>query len=291
MTKTKEETVNDKNNYGITSEVKEELIKLSRKIEEGDLESNELTAQITDDIAQAFVILAKAVEEELITDKDLAIYLARIIRKLTLGKIKSIHKTKRKPKTFFDLVLDAIIKNLVRADLNRKIQEEQQKQNSVDDLIRDLEAAVSRLRTDPSLDSDVNDLRLMEDVMAVGQKMAALERNGNLSNRKVANSLFSGTTAYASVGGNKGFASLSSLKAEMVNESWSEMNEIDLNQASRVVGEENPGKRHNSLKEILSSSEVHTPSGPNDVPTTDSTKQFKNKKNLEWENAVSFNRK
>lgn len=284
--------LDEKNNYGITSEVKEELIKLSRKIEEGTLESNELTEQITDDIAEAFVILAKAVEENLITDKDLAMYLARIIKKLTRGKVKSVNKTKRKPKTFFDLVLDAILKNVVRANLNSKRQEEQKKQNSIDDLIRDLEAAVSRLRSDPSLDSDVNDLRLMEDVMAVGQKMAALERNGGLSNKKVAASLFSGTAAYASVGGNKGFASLSSLKAEMVGESWSEMTEIDLHQASRVVGDETPEKRHQLLKEALTVSESHSsPSGPNDIPTTESTKQFKNKKNLEWEQSLSLARK
>lgn len=286
------DNLDEKNNYGISSEIKEELIKLSRKIEEGTLEANELTEQITDDIAEAFIILAKAVEEGLITDKDLAMYLAMIIRKLTRGKVKSINKTKRKPKTFFDLVLDAILKNVVRANLSRRSEEERKKQSNVNDLIQDLESAITRLRNDPSLDSDLNDLRLMEDVIAVGQKMNALERNGGLSNRKVANSLFSGMAAYASIGGNKGLASLSSLKAEMVNESWSEITEVDLNQASRVVGEGNQEKRHQLLKEALGvASEVVKPSGPNDVPTTESTKQFKNKKNLEWEQSLSLSRK
>ncbi len=277
----KKEPIPESNENSEIDEVKSELIKLAKKIEKGELEKNELTEQITDNIAEAIMLLARAVELGAISDDEMLNYLTKIIRKLTKGKYKTLKNRKKKPKTIIGIIANIILKHFAQQNA-RDQAAKAQKEPMANKLAADLEAAVADLIASPSLDSDVNDVRLMENAIAVIEKMSAL---ANFNTKGLSNLLSKAARAYANVSGNKGITDLSTLKAEMANSSWSEVNEIDYESVGRYVGEAN---EKTSIKETLASkiSEAQIPSGPDNVPTTETAKELKARKNKEWEQSM-----
>ena len=285
---------NQPESHGVTTEIKEELVKLGKDIESGELGSKNLALNevMTTDIAKALIAIGKAIEAGTITDEELAILLAKVLKRLSRGRTQSLMKKKKAPRTVFDLVLDRIIKVFAQKQLEQKRNRELTEPGSlVKNMINDLEAAITKLQNDPRLDSDVNDARLIEDVLAVSQKMAALSGRATGATRGVSGLMMSGMAASASVGGLKGIATLSTLKAGMATESWNEATKINYGQVSGLVSAES--EQSESMQERMQrqSAKAQASYGPNDIPTTDAVKEFKQQKNAQWEQSAASLRK
>ena len=280
--------------HGITTEVKEELVKLGKKVESGELEGNSLALSklMTDDIAQQLINLAKEVEQGDIGNEEIAMRLAKFLKSLSRGKVKSLKKRSKAPKTVFEMIIDQMLKTFVQNNINQKNGVKLKQDTLIKNLISDLDSAIVRLSTDPKLDSDINDVRLIEDFLAVNEKMASLMNRATSATKGLASRMFKATLATSAVGGIKNIATLSNLKTGMVTESWNDANVIDFDQARGAVSPDSHHElesAHEKMQRLfmLKSAEAHSPSGPSDTPITEAAKELKEKKNLEWEQSAA----
>ena len=185
-------------------------------------------------------------------------------------------------------VLRNLIENKMRLNKNK---EQNQPNNTVTNLINELDNTINSLVSAPRLDSDMNDIRLIEDVIAINQKMAALSGKVSASAKGMSLKLISAMSAMASVGGFKGIGTLSTLQAGVANESWNNSNKINYHSISGYV--DDVAEASNSLQErmqkkfIEKSASLNKDYGPKDVPITEEAKKLKEKRNLEWENSLS----
>ena len=264
------------------------------KIEAGEIGSDQLSKMMTEEIAKELVALAQDIESGKIADEDLAKFLAMILRKLSRGKVKSLKKSKKKRRTAFDIIAEQILKTFAKNKVNRKQNVAQARQPGylANALINDLDNAIIRLASDSRLDSDANDIQLIEDVIAVNQKVATLTSRVSASTKGMSMRLISAMSVTAGVGGMKGLATLSTLKGEAAMESWSQANQIDFEEATgRVdaVSEKEMELAQESIKNKLIQKSANAElAGPNDVPTTDAVKELKAKKSLEWQQSLGI---
>lgn len=277
------------------SNLKEELAKLAKEIESGKIENEQLAKVVTDEIAQVLLALAKEVEKGQIDNDTLALYIARIFKKFGKTRGKSLRKKKKDPKKIIDILMEQVLRTLIKNNMARAAEQGKDTPNSVtQNLISDLDSTINNLVSASKLDSDINDIKLIEDVIAINQKVAALSGKVSQSTKGMSMKLISAMSAVASVDGFKGVATLNTLKAGVATESWSEANKInydsktgDVNDVSEKVDlfKEKMLLRLKSMSESLDQDY-----GPQDVPTTEDAKKFKEKRNQEWENSINATR-
>ena len=266
------------------SKLKEDLAKLAKEIEAGSIENDELAKFITNEMAEELLILAKEVELGNMTDDELVVFLAKMFRKFGNKRGKSLRKKKKDP--IMAQILRSLVKNKMKLNQNK---EQTQPGYAVTNLINDLDATINSLVSAPRLDSDMNDIRLIEDVIAINQKMAALSGRMSSSAKGMSLRLISAMSAMASVGGFKGVGTLSTLQAGVANESWKDANKINYNSVSGHVDDlpENVESLQEKMqRKLIEKSSVSKNYGPNDMPITEEVKKFKEKRNLEWEHSL-----
>ena len=280
----------DTENNTKNSNLKEDLVNLAKEIEAGAIENDKLSKFITNEMAEELLILAKEVELGNMTDDELVVFLAKIFRKFGNKRGKSLRKKKKDPKKIIDIIMAHILKSLIK---NKMKLNQDKKQNQpgyvVTNLIKDLDIAINSLVSAPRLDSDMNDIRLIEDVIAINQKMAALSGKTSASTKGMSLRLISAMSAMASVSGFKGIGTLSTLQVGVAHESWNDANKINYNSVSGHVDDlpENVESLQEKMqKKFMEKSSTAKEYGPNDVPITEEAKKFKEKRNLEWEHSL-----
>lgn len=282
------------NNYGMTDEVKEELVKLAKKIESGEIGNDPISKMMTGEVAEALVNLAKEVELGSMGNEELAKYLAIILRRLSRGKVKSLKKRKKQDRSAFDIILDRILKTFAKNNVKAKQNKGKTEPGSlVNSMINDLDSAINELCSASRLDSDLNDINLIEDVIAVNQKIAALSGRAAASVKGMSAMLIKAMSATASVSGMKGLATLSTLKGGVALGSWSQASKVNYDGVAGqvdAVSEQASESLHDKMKNSLTIQSLESiKAGPGDVPTTAEAKALKEKKNLEWEKSNSMN--
>lgn len=280
-------------NYGMTDQVKEELINLAKQIESGQLNNDEISQAITQEVAVAIISLAKAVEDGDIDDEKLAAYLAIIMRRLGRNRDEKRRiKQKRKQKTIIDLVIENILRSIAKERVNRKKnipREENQKPGYfTEKMINDLDRAIFKLVNDSRLDTDINSIRLIEDTISVVQKVAALAGKVSNSVKGMSLRLIQARTATSGQILDSNVATLSTLKQGRSVESWEEAHRVDFNHGGGLDTKSESQKIDaDDLKKAFKFKEesVNIPSGPSDVPMTESTKKRKEQEYNEWANS------
>ncbi len=275
-------------------DLKGELAEIVKEIGSGTIDNEKLAQLITNEIAQALVDLAKEVEAGKIGNEELALYLARIFRKLGKRRGKTLKKKKKGPQTIFDILMQQILRTFVKMDIARRRQSDQQLQPGylTKNLIADLDSTINSLVTAPRLDSDMNDIRLIEDVIAINQKLAALSGRTSGLVKGMSTRLISAMSAIAGVGGMKGIATLSTLQAGVAVESWHDATKINYESVSGHVDDLPEDveylKEKMQAKLMSKSLSVEKDYGIKDLPITEEAKKLKEKRNLEWENSLSI---
>jgi hypothetical protein len=276
------------NNFGMTDEVKTEIVKLAKKIESGELGNDPLSQMLTGEVAEALVSLAHELELGQMGNDEMVRILAQILRRLSRGKVKTLQKKKQKQKTVMDIILEQMLRTFAKNNVVRKQgARDVQPGNLAKNMINDLDLAIIRLTSDSRLDSDVNDIQLIEDVIAVNQKIADLSGKVCASTKGMSMRLISAMSVTAGVGGMKGLATLNTLREGVALESWSQANKMNYEHASGqvdAISEHSVESIHSKMKnKLMFKSAEAIQAGPDDVPTTEAAKKLKEKKNLEWE--------
>jgi hypothetical protein len=277
----------DSSNPLVSDQTKDDLIKLAKQIESGQLGNDESSQKITNELAKAIVELAKAVEDGSIGDKQLAGYLAIIVKRLRKDKEKHNLKQKKKQKSVLDIIVDQILRSIARAKIMKKTNPDKTKEVGyvAKQMINDLDQAIAKLVNDPRLDSDVNSIRLIEDTIAVNQKVAALTNKVCKSVKGMSLRLIQARTVTSGQALDSNLSNLGSLKEARAFESWSNANAIDYREKSGVNTEAESVKlNHQSIINRFKTAEYDAslPSGPNDVPTTEQAKKQKKIENEKW---------
>lgn len=279
-------------NYGMTDKVKEDLINLAKQIESGPLNNDEISQAMTQEIALAIISLAKAVEDEDIDDEKLAAYLAIIMKRLGRNRDEKRRiKQKRKQKTIIDLVIENMLRSIAKERVNRKknIQRDESQKPGffTQQMINDLDKAIFKLVNDSRLDTDINSIRLIEDTISVVQKVAALAGKVSNSVKGMSLRLIQARTATSGQILDSSVATLSTLKQGRSIESWEEANRVDFNNIGLDTKSESQKIDADDLKKVFKITEesVSIPSGPGDVPITESTKKRKEQEYNEWANS------
>ena len=278
------------NNFGMTDKVKEELSNLAKQIKSGELNNDEFSQAITNDVAMAIINLAKAVEEGSIDDKQLAGYLAIIVKRLRRDRDeKRKFKQKRKQKTILDVIMDRLMRSVAREAVNRKnnLKQAEKPGYFVQQMINDLDGAIFKLVNDSRLDTDINSIRLIEDTIAVTQKVAALSGKVSSSVKGMSMRLIQARAAVSGQALDSNISNLSSLKEGVAFESWEEAHRVDFNHGGGVDVKSESQKIDNKemIKKFkVKENSVNMPSGPDNVPITESAKKQKERENSEWLN-------
>ena len=283
------ENLQNKPSDHLNEEVQEGLIEFAKKIKSGELGSDQLSKVMTKEVAKELVALIQDVELGKISNEDLVKYLAMILKRLSRGKVKTLKKRKKKSKSVLDILMEQMLRTFVKSKVASKQNNQDNKPGKLAKaLIQDLDRAIFKLTNDTRLDSDLNDIQLIEDMIAVNQKVAALTSNVSRSIKGMSMKLINAMTATGSIGGTKGLATLSTLKSEVAMESWNNASSINYDAVSGRVEptstkEEIDLEKSMKHKLMARSEEAQLPSGPDDVPTTEAVKKFKEEKNLEWQ--------
>ena len=173
-----------------------------------------------------------------------------------------------------------IMKTFVKKNLEQKKLKDKTPGRLESAIMDSLEAQIRSLQSASRIDSNINDARLIGDVVAIRQKMAALSGRLPMGSKGVSNLMFSARNAVASVGGKKDLASLSTLNAEISNESWSESRDLNY---TKISGRIEVDVKSESITNSLRSSQGAQSFGPSDVPTTKAAKERKEKRNEEFQ--------
>ncbi len=275
--------------------VKEDIAKLAKQIENGQYGNDEFTKNMTDEVANSIIELAKLIEDGGIGDKELANYLALILRRLSREKEKKIKKDKVKKKTALEVLMEQLLRTFAQNNANKKNNINKNKNHEpgymVKQMINDLDRAISKLVSASRFDSDVNTINLIEDTIAVNQKVAALTGNKCKSVRGLSTKLVRAKIATSTQALDSTISNLSTLKSGRAFESWSQANEIDYNHGGGLDLRTEAAKDYQEemIKKLRFSSEnAKIPSGPDDIPITETAKKQKEKENQEWINTFNY---
>jgi hypothetical protein len=267
---------------------KEEEIKEEETVEPPVKEEAEITPEEREitEISKELIDLARDLEEEKIGSNDeLVTRLAKSLRKLEKrNKKKALSKLKKKQKSLFDKIAIMIMKTFVRKNREEKRLKDKMPGRLENAIMDSLEAQIRALKSASRIDSNINDVRLIGDVVAIREKMAALSGRLPMGSKGVSNLMFSARTAVASVSGRKDLASLSTLKTDLAGESWAESRELNYSAVSGRI-EVNPEQE--SIANSLRSNQGKQSFGPSDVPTTKAAKERKEKRNEAFQSYTS----
>lgn len=251
---------------------------------EENLLSNKTAEELLENVGEAVLEItqtAELIEKESLDDNELAARLFSILKKL---KGESLLKKKKKleiEKTFFEKLAEKIIKVLIVNNKKQKLNKNNHKEKKVSrNIINELNAAVTELNTSSRLDSDINDIKLLENALNVEQKLSKTMSKIPPYAMGFTQHLFRAFTSFMSIGGNKNFATLSTLKAGVAMESFSEASKVKFDSVSGYI--DNVSTREESLVKKMQKQQKSVEIGPNDIPTTNQAKQMKDKKNAEF---------
>ncbi len=236
-----------------------------------DKEIENIATEVVEAIA-ALTEIAEEVDNNKIDDKELPKRLAYVMKKLKtkkeLERKKAIRRGRKKKKTLLEEIASKIIKAFAIKSHKTKLNNYTlEKKKFTESLMEDLNSTVMQLNTASRLDSDINDIRLIEDVLSVNQRMSDLLRKMPTAAKGLSQALFKAFTSAGSISGNKNLAALSALKVGVATESFVDASSIKFDAvAGEVDAHSTKDARQQGIIEKLSKGGKVF--GPTDIPIT-----------------------